>query len=200
MMPYAAPIDSRFMMTAFSGTSSERNTSINSRKLRMSTAPMRSGSRPPSQSAKSMLAGVEATDLRGHAGGGNDVVAQPVHERRRVGVLRRRGGIDLHEREVVGDRDRVGGRGDTLGRAQRLGELGQLRLIARRVPRDGHDDRPVEAGPEALGEQVVRAARRLLLGQVAGVAEPEPQREQRRREQQQDDQRDRRMRATDDAG
>ena len=31
--PYAAPIDNRFMITAFSGTSSDRNTSINRRKL-----------------------------------------------------------------------------------------------------------------------------------------------------------------------
>ena len=45
--PYAAPIESRFMITALSGTSSERNTTISRMKLRISTAPMRYGSRPP---------------------------------------------------------------------------------------------------------------------------------------------------------
>ena len=33
MTPYAAPIDSRFMITALSGTRIERNTSINNTKL-----------------------------------------------------------------------------------------------------------------------------------------------------------------------
>ena len=32
-MPYAAPTDSRFMTTAFSGTTIERNTTSSSRKL-----------------------------------------------------------------------------------------------------------------------------------------------------------------------
>ena len=43
--PYAAPIDSRFMMTALSGTSSDRNTTISSRNDRMSTAPKKYGMR-----------------------------------------------------------------------------------------------------------------------------------------------------------
>ena len=51
--PYAAPIDSRFMSTAFSGTSTERNTSIRSRKLSTSTAPMKIGRRSPITSEKS---------------------------------------------------------------------------------------------------------------------------------------------------
>jgi len=45
--PYAAPTDSRFMMTAFSGTSRLRNTIISSRKLTISTPPMSNGRRPP---------------------------------------------------------------------------------------------------------------------------------------------------------
>ena len=44
-MPYAAPMDSRFMMTALSGTSSERNTTISSRKDNASTAVKKYGSR-----------------------------------------------------------------------------------------------------------------------------------------------------------
>ena len=46
--PYAAPIDSRFMITAFSGTRRLRNTAIKSRKLSRSTAPMNTGSRDDS--------------------------------------------------------------------------------------------------------------------------------------------------------
>ena len=58
MTPYAAPIDSRFMITALSGTSNERNTTSRSRKLSVKTAPMNSGSRWPITSAKSMLLAV----------------------------------------------------------------------------------------------------------------------------------------------
>ena len=41
--PYAAPIDSRFMTAAFSGTTTDRKTSISSRNDATSTAPMKSG-------------------------------------------------------------------------------------------------------------------------------------------------------------
>ena len=40
MMPYAAPIDSRFITTAFSGTSRLRKTHMRSRKDTTSTPPM----------------------------------------------------------------------------------------------------------------------------------------------------------------
>lgn len=46
MKPYAAPTDSRFITTAFTGTSTLRNTIISRRKLRISTAPIRRGRRP----------------------------------------------------------------------------------------------------------------------------------------------------------
>ena len=44
-MPYAAPIDSMFMITALSGTSSERNTIISNRNDSDSTAMKKIGSR-----------------------------------------------------------------------------------------------------------------------------------------------------------
>jgi len=47
------------MITAFSGTSSERKTTIRSRKDRISTAPKKYGSRPPRKLAKSTLIGVD---------------------------------------------------------------------------------------------------------------------------------------------
>ena len=56
--PYAAPIDSRFMTTAFSGTRTERNTASSSRKLSSSTAPMNTGRREDISSAKSTLPAV----------------------------------------------------------------------------------------------------------------------------------------------
>ena len=43
MAPYAAPIESRFNTTAFSGTSKLRNTASSSRKLTSRTAPTNSG-------------------------------------------------------------------------------------------------------------------------------------------------------------
>ena len=43
--PYAAPIDSRFMITAFNGTSSDRNTTNSRRNDSSSTTPMKSGRR-----------------------------------------------------------------------------------------------------------------------------------------------------------
>ena len=53
--PYAAPIESRFMTTALSGTNTLRKTAIRSRKLNISTAPMKIGSRSDSRSDTSML-------------------------------------------------------------------------------------------------------------------------------------------------
>ena len=43
--PYAAPIDSRFMITALSGTSTLRNTTISRRNDSSSTSPMNTGRR-----------------------------------------------------------------------------------------------------------------------------------------------------------
>ena len=47
------------------------------------------------------------------------------------------------------------------------------------------DQRTVEARAEALGQQVVGLARRLVLRQVAGVAEAEADRQHRERQQDQ---------------
>ena len=43
--PYAAPMESRLRMTAFSGTSTDRKTVMSRMKLKSSTAPMNHGSR-----------------------------------------------------------------------------------------------------------------------------------------------------------
>ena len=53
MTPYAAPIESRFMMTALSGTSTDRNTSINNTKLSNRIANSMYGNRDPIVSARS---------------------------------------------------------------------------------------------------------------------------------------------------
>ncbi len=54
-MPYAAPIDSRFMITAFTGTNNDRNTTMSSRNESASTATKKYGSRPARWSEKSTL-------------------------------------------------------------------------------------------------------------------------------------------------
>src|SRR5262245_23799419 len=56
--PYAAPTDSRFMTAAVSGTSTEWNTSINSRNDSSTTAPMNQGSRAAIWSPMSMYSAV----------------------------------------------------------------------------------------------------------------------------------------------
>ncbi len=58
MTPYAAPIDSRFITTALSGTSTDRNTARSSTKLSSRTAPMNHGRRADSTVEKSMSDGV----------------------------------------------------------------------------------------------------------------------------------------------
>ena len=58
--PYAAPMDSRFITAALSGTTTERNTSISSRNDTAMTAPMNSGS-------VSAELGVEVVGDRGDA-------------------------------------------------------------------------------------------------------------------------------------
>ena len=54
MAPYAAPIETRFNTTAFSGTSRLRNTASSSKKLTIRTAAMNHGSRAPMNAEKSM--------------------------------------------------------------------------------------------------------------------------------------------------
>ena len=56
--PYAAPIDSRFMITAFNGTSSDRNTTSSNRNDSSSTTPMKIGSRASSSALTSSNAAV----------------------------------------------------------------------------------------------------------------------------------------------
>ena len=56
--PYAAPIESRFITAAFSGTTIERNTSISSRNDTAMTAPMKSGSVSASWALRSSVMAV----------------------------------------------------------------------------------------------------------------------------------------------
>ena len=58
MTPYAAPTLNRFMMTAFSGSTNERNTTKRRMNERIRTAPITTKSRRPRKFAASMLAAV----------------------------------------------------------------------------------------------------------------------------------------------
>ena len=69
-MPKAAPIDSRFITTAFSGTSSDRNTAISSRNERPRTTPKNSGSRDGEEVGEVDLDRDLAGDLHVEAGAG----------------------------------------------------------------------------------------------------------------------------------
>ena len=57
--PSAAPIDRRFMIAAFTGTSSDRNTTINKSAERRTTIPMNTGSFDAKMFARSIVAGVK---------------------------------------------------------------------------------------------------------------------------------------------
>jgi hypothetical protein len=57
--PYAAPIDSRFMIAAFSGTRIDRNTIMSSTNDRAMTVPMNSSRRDAMRSARSMNVAVD---------------------------------------------------------------------------------------------------------------------------------------------
>ena len=95
---------------------------------------------------------------------------------------------------AVGRRD---GRADALGdarpsRASAVGERLHLRQVGlpARASRATIWKRAVEAGPEALGEQVVGLARGRVRRVLAGVGGAEAQVERRDRERDHDDQRD----------
>ena len=57
--PYAAPMDNKFMITAFSGTSKLRNTAMSRRNESERTPRNKYGMRPPIDSAKSTPAAVK---------------------------------------------------------------------------------------------------------------------------------------------
>ena len=77
------------MITAFSGTRMLRNTTISRRKLSSSTTPISHRHALAEEVGEVGRCGGGATDLGVDACRRDDVVAQRVHERRRLGVLRR---------------------------------------------------------------------------------------------------------------
>ena len=192
------------MITALSGTTIDRKTTSRSRNDRPSTAPMKSGRRDESTSAKSCDAAVKPADVHGHVGAlgrrGDHVGAQVVDQLRRRLVLRRRGREHLDHRGVARRvRDRGAHERHSGHLRQRVVEASDVGLCARAALLVGHDEqRTVEARAEPLGEQVVGAARGVSGRLVARVGHAEAQREERRGEQDQDEQaaRERGPRAT----
>ena len=106
-----------------------------------------------------------------------------------LGVLRRRLGQLAQDRQDLGARRRAGhalGRGesrDDLAVGLRAGRLGQV---------GDHEERPVHAGTEALGTQVVGDARRRALGLAGVVGEALAQAEHRDGEDDDDGEREQR--------
>ena len=184
-IPYAAPIDSRFMTTALSGTSTLRKTAISNRKLKQEHDADQPWHAPGEVGGEVGRAGGEAADHGVHAGRRDDVVAQVVDERRRRLVLRRALRVDDHEREFVVDRVRHA-EGHVVDAVERVDEGTERFGIRCRVALDGDEQRAVRARPETFGEQVVRTADGSVLRVVARVAEAESDREQRDGEQEQE--------------
>ena len=134
-------------------------------------------SRWPKKLAASMPAGRLAADLRVDAARRrhrrDHVVAQRLHQLRRLGRLGR--GRRVHDDQASGVRcvvlhrrhegDAVVVGGDRLLQAVHRGD------VARPVHVGRHDQRTVEPGPEALGQQVVGLPRGQRRGVVAGVGE-----------------------------
>ena len=105
MMPKAAPIESRFITIAFSGTSTERKTAISSSAESRITTPMKSGSFSEIASPKSSKTAVMPPTCMTGAGLRLDrrdhVAADVVEQVGRVGALRRGGRVDLAEADVL---------------------------------------------------------------------------------------------------
>ena len=156
-------MESRFITAAFSGTAIERNTSISSRNDTAMTAPMKSGSFAE--------LGVEVVGDRGDAGDvdvAGDDVTDLVDGGRGLGVGRA-GGRDGGEHDGVAvrrglrlaDRGDAGHGGDVLGQGRHAGgvDAGGAQV-------DDDQERCVDAGTEAFGEQVVG----LPVGGLVGAS------------------------------
>ena len=164
--PYAAPIDSRFMITAFSGTSTLRNTTISSRNDSSSTTPdeerqhARTCSRRSRRRRRAARRPARSTSVPATAGG-------TTSSRRRS----TRSSVASSCGDVVGNTCMIaaspaalgcGGVANATPGRRRSACRDSLVSTARSAAPFGRlgreQQRAVEAGPEALGEQVVRLA------------------------------------------
>ncbi len=130
--PNAAPIESRFINTAFSGRISERSITIRTRKLSERTKRMIFHIEPPTWLRTSSLRAVSPPTLTSaccaRAEAGHDGVAQAADQRHRRVGLARRARRRLDQGGVAG----VGGRrhrGDPGGPFHFAGEAGDRRLV-----------------------------------------------------------------------
>ena len=195
------------MTTALSGTRSERKTTIRSRNDNASTAPKKTKVRRARKSVKSMLAAAVPVTLTSSV---VPAMAAGMTSSRRVfdqlggGRVLRCGRRDEVEEVRLGGGRTVGegrrDRGDTGGLGEGLLERVHCRDAVAGTGDDGDHERTVEAGAEAVGEQVVGLAGVGVLGVVALVGEPEAQAEDRRREDERGTPCRRRPRATGGAG
>jgi hypothetical protein len=147
-------MDSRFITTAFSGTSTLRNTASSSRKLSSRTTPISTGIRPPRYVEKSVDAAVRPPTLAVTPGAGMTSSRRCVHERGRGRVLGRARGVHDHDGKVAVDRRRHGER-NPVGRFEPAHEPVERGRVGRCRPLDVDEHRPVHAGAEALGDEVV---------------------------------------------
>ena len=104
--PYAAPIERTFMMTALSGTTSDRNTTRSSRNDNPSTTNMNIGRCDPRKLERSTNAAVAPADVHEQPGTcdrcGDHARSELVDERNGVLIFGSCGGEHLHHGRVTG--------------------------------------------------------------------------------------------------
>ena len=179
------------MITAFSGTSSDLNTTISSRKLSSNTSAMKYGSRSCSSALDVVERGGDAADVRGDVGargrGGQGLAAQAMDQVDRLLVLRRGRREHLHHRGVVLRVElRWAGEGHTGRLRDAVVDGGEDTVVGARRHLDGEQEWAVEAGTETFGQQVVRTAGGVTGRPAAGVRAAELDGEHGRRHHEQD--------------
>ena len=185
--PYAAPIESRFITAALSGTRIDRNTMSNRTNAPSTTKPMQSSSRELIRSVRSMSSAVwpptcTAPSMvvpRGR--GGDDIVAQRAHER--LGRLGVGSAVGLHDDdsriELLGsEADRVTSAtpGTFSMRATSASTADRSELSSRLSHRAGvtvRSNGPLAPGPKPSAIAFVSLPLGQPLGVVAVVGEPE---------------------------
>ena len=196
-MPSAAPSESRLHSTPVSGTSSERNSTTSARKPSPTTMSRNHGSASASTWVKSTVTAWKPPTYAfapDSVGRGRDDVARAGGAAGRWSprpAVTSSGytwtGATVASLATGGAAARATP-GSAFSASTRV-SIGCLVAGARQLDREV--ERPVDAGPEALGREVVRDPRRAALRRAAVVGEAQPQRQHRDRDDEHHDERER---------
>ena len=182
---------SRLSSAALSGTRIDRNTTISSRNDNSTTAAMNHG-QPVGDPVGDVAEVGGLTRRRGPWPGCRRAPAGNTSARRRSTVVERRGVLRRRRRarrrswrRPPPGRPRRGDRGDTAGRPRSLRSSGST-TVASSAMSTATTQRAVDAGTEAVGDEVVGPTLGAARRQRALVGEAELQIEHRRREREQE--------------